>query len=264
MRPLLPTLPCLALVGAALTSCAPATNYLDPDGPRYIGGRADVPAHDSALRIVSYNIAYARQYERAIGCLREEPLRGADVLLLQEMNARAVEAMAEALGMHFVYYPASVRPGQNDMGSAILSPWPIEEARKLVLPHTSRVVHRARIATVATVQIEGAPVRVYSLHLTSPFGASGRTRGDQAEAVLADARGWSGAIIIGGDMNSHSVGKRFERAGFRWLTKSIGRTVGPFSFDHVYVRGIQAPSEAGVAHSCRGTSDHSPVWASLR
>ena len=252
------------LAAAALASCAKARNYLDPDAPRYVGGSGRVAVEEPALRIVSFNIAYARQHEKAVGCFREAPLRGADVVLLQEMHARAVESMANALDMHFVYYPSSMRPGQNDMGTAILSPWPIDEPRKLILPHTTRVIGRGRAATVATVRIDGTPTRVYSLHLGSPFGLSGGKRGEQAQAVLEDARGWDGPVIVGGDLNSKSVGKRFEAAGYRWLTKAVGRTVGPFSFDHVYVRGIDRPGEAGVARTCRGVSDHSPVWALLR
>ena len=250
----------LALAG---TSCASAINYTDPDGPRYVGQHAVRSGSDRALRVVSFNIAYARQVERALGCLVEPPLRGADVVLLQEMHAAAVEEMAKTLAMNFVYYPSSVRPGQKDMGTAILSPWPIESTAKVILPHTSRVVHRGRSTTAATVRIEGTGVRVYSVHLGSPFGLSGRKRGEQAEAVLADARRWEGPVIVGGDFNSKSVGKRFEAAGFRWLTKSVGRTVGPFSFDHLYVRGLEAAGEAGVDRTCRGASDHSPVWALL-
>jgi endonuclease/exonuclease/phosphatase family metal-dependent hydrolase len=250
-----------AVAGAA---CAPALNYIEPQGPRYVGGRGEVVDPEPSLRIVSFNIAYARGVEQALGCFRDPPLRGADVLLLQEMHAKAVEAMADALLMGFVYYPSSVRPGENDMGTAILSPWPIEATEKLILPHTTRVVRRSRAATIATVRIDGTPVRVYSLHLGSPIGLSGGKRGDQAQAVIEHARGWDGPVIVGGDLNSKSVGKRFEAAGYRWLTKSVGKTVGPFSFDHVYVRGLPNTSEAGAARTCRGASDHSPVWALLR
>jgi endonuclease/exonuclease/phosphatase family metal-dependent hydrolase len=253
------------MAAAALTSCAPALNYTDPQGPRYAGGHGVVSEAASGVRVVTFNIAYGRQIERAVACLREAPLHGADVVLLQEMHAPGAEAIAGALGMNYVYYPSSVRPGEKDMGTAVLSPWPIESTEKLVLPHTTRVMHRGRTATIATVRIHETAVRVYSLHLGSPFGLSGRRRGEQAEAVLADARRWDGPVIVGGDLNSKSVGKRFEAAGFRWLTKSVGKTVGPFSFDHVYVRALDATtSEVGVARSCRGASDHRPVWAVVR
>src|SRR5688500_10539090 len=99
------------ILGAAAFACAPATNYLDPQGPRYTGGTGVVAVDEPALRVVSFNIAYGKKYEQALPCFREPPLHGADVVLLQEMHAAAVEAMADALQVHFVYYPSSVRPG---------------------------------------------------------------------------------------------------------------------------------------------------------
>jgi len=249
-------------LAVGLTSCVSAVNYSEPDGPLYIGGHG-VRDADPAIRIVTFNIAYGRHVDRAIRCLQAPPLVRADILLLQEMHAPGAQEIARALDMHFAYYPSSVRRGERDMGTAVLSPWPIESTEKLVLPHTTRVIRRGRTATVAVVRVEGAAMRVYSLHLGSPLGLSGRQRGDQAEAVLADARRWPGPVIVGGDLNSKSVGRRFEAAGYRWLTKSVGRTVGPFSFDHVYVRGLDAASQAGVDRTCRGASDHSPVWTLL-
>jgi endonuclease/exonuclease/phosphatase family metal-dependent hydrolase len=253
-----------ALALASAAACAPVLNYTDPAGPRHSGGEGLPAASEAgAIRVVSYNIAYGREPEKAAACLGVPPLLGADVVLLQEMNAYATETMATALGMHFVYYPSSHRDGQPDMGESILSPWPIEATEKLVLPHTSHVLHRGRSATIATIRIEGVAVRIYSLHLGSPFGQTGGQRGDQAEAVIADARRWDGPTIIGGDLNSRSVSLRFEAAGFRWLTKSVGRTVGIFSFDHVFVRGLGATDGVGVG-TCPGASDHSPVWALVR
>jgi endonuclease/exonuclease/phosphatase family metal-dependent hydrolase len=152
------------------------------------------------------------------------------------------------------------------MGNAILSPWPMADTRKVILPHTSRIVHRQRIATVATVTIEGTRVRVYSVHLSSPFGLGEGGRRDQVDAVIADLRDWDGPVIIGGDLNSRAVGERFEAAGLRWLTKDLRRTCGPFAFDHVFVRGVGVPEihvSAEVARSCRGVSDHFPVVARL-
>jgi endonuclease/exonuclease/phosphatase family metal-dependent hydrolase len=252
------------LASLVLTSCTAAVNYVDSGGPRYAGGPGTVIDRDPSIRVVTFNIAYGKKYERASECFRDPPMTGADVVLLQEMDPRGVAFMAKALHMNFVYYPASYHPGmKRDIGNAVLSPWPIEATAKLILPHTTRVIHRERAAVVATVRIEGRPVRVYCLHLGSPFGLSGQQRGEQAEAVLVDARGYDGPVIVGGDLNSKSVGKRFEAAGFQWLTKSLGRTVGPFSFDHFFVRGLGAPAEAGIARTCKGASDHVPVWAVL-
>jgi endonuclease/exonuclease/phosphatase family metal-dependent hydrolase len=254
-----------AAVAAALwlTSCAVATNYTDPHGPGRSGAQGTVSDPDPSLRVVTFNVEYGREIERAAACLQAPPLRGADLVLLQEMHARGAERIAARLGMNFLYFPSSVRAGEREMGVAVLSPWPIVEGAKLILPHTTRVVHRLRIATVATVRIDGVDVRVYSTHLGSPVGMGGGQRGEQAQAVLEHAREWKGPVIVGGDFNSRSVASRFTAEGFSWPTASLRHTVGLFAFDHVFVRGLPGTSESGVAREC-SASDHSPVWADLR
>jgi endonuclease/exonuclease/phosphatase family metal-dependent hydrolase len=256
----------LVPLACTLAACAAAINYTDPAGPLFVGGEAVAPEPRPFVRIVTFNVAHAHQIEGAIRCLSAPPLRDADVVLLQEMDAPGTQAIAEGLALRYAYVPASARRGEPDMGNAILSPWPMDSARKLILPHTSRIVHRQRIATIATVTIDGAPVRVYSIHFTSPGGGGPRSRRDQADAVLADARAWPGPVIVAGDLNSRALGERFEAAGFRWLTKSLRKTVGLFTFDHVFVRGLPfsaMPSEAEVARTCKGVSDHFPVVARL-
>src|SRR2546427_13091255 len=82
---------------AAGIVCRAMVNYQSPVGPRY----AAVPppkstieryASDtvSPLRVVTYNVQYGRQVTRAISPLRHYgPLRDADIILLQEMDAPA-------------------------------------------------------------------------------------------------------------------------------------------------------------------------------
>jgi len=246
--------------------CATAHNYLDPEGPRFEGGRGAPSGSDPAIRVVTFNIKYAEHIDRAIEALRLPPLRGADVLVLQEMDAPGVEAVAQALAMHYVYYPASVPPSSGrDFGNAVLSPWPIEESRKILLPHKSRIIHQARAAVAATVRVAGRHILVYSVHLTSPLGTSASKRREQADAIIADARTCPNPVIIAGDFNSKGLGTRFEAAGFAWLTKGVGRTAGLFSFDHIFVRGLALADEtrAGVAREGPKASDHRPVWAEL-
>jgi endonuclease/exonuclease/phosphatase (EEP) superfamily protein YafD len=116
------------------------------------------------------------------------------------------------------------------------------------------------------VTIDGTPVRVYAVHFGSPAALGPGGRRAQAAAVIDDARTWSGPVIIGGDLNSRGVGEEFEKAGFRWLTKSLRKTVSLWTFDHVFVRGLPYGEWAGdaeVARSCKGASDHHPVVARL-
>lgn len=208
---------------------------------------------------------YGRRVEQAIRGLRSHPsLRDADVLALQEMDAPGVEAIARALGMSYLYYPASQDPKSgHDFGNAILSPWPIDQPRKILLPHWSRVIRRARAAVTARVWVDGRAIQVYSVHLGSPIGVSGGKRGAQAEVVLADAEAHPGPVIVAGDFNSHGIGERFLKRGYAWPTRHVGRSVGPFSFDHVFVRGLPPAATAGVAREVNDASDHRPVWTIL-
>ena len=259
----------LLALAAFTTACAAAHNYLEPEGPRFAGDPAAAAAprdDDGTLRVVTFNVAYAKQIPEAIAALKAEPLRGADVILLQEMDGPGTAAIAEALGLRYVYYPASRHPKTGrDFGNAILSPWPIEESRKVLLPGVARGSHQARAAVTASVRVGARTLTVYSVHLTSPWGMGGGGRGRQVDAILADAAGIAGPIVIAGDFNSHGVGERLAARGFRWPTRKVGHTIGPFSYDHVFVRGWppEGVLTAGIAKAGPKASDHWPVWVVL-
>jgi endonuclease/exonuclease/phosphatase family metal-dependent hydrolase len=246
-------------------SCATMQNYLEPDAPRFLGAYGTSPVADGVLRIVTFNIEYGRRIEGAIAGLRSHPsLKSADVLMLQEMDGPGVEEIAKALSLNYVYFPGSHDPkGGRDMGNAVLSPWPMEEPRKILLPHPSRVIHRARAVVCARITIEGRPVRACSVHLGSPLGVGPGARREQAEAVLKDVASSTDPVIIAGDLNSHGLGERFVKEGYVWATRSIGKTVGLFSFDHVFLRGLSGQVEAGVAREVKDASDHRPVWTTV-
>ena len=245
--------------------CATADNYPGAAEPRYAGVRPAPEARPTPdlLRVVTFNIEYAKRMAPAIRALREHPmLRAADLLFLQEMDSPSVAAVAEALGLNYVYYPASHHPGTHrDVGNAVLTPWPIEEDWKVLLPHQSRILHQGRAAVAARVRIGGRIVRVYSVHFGSPLGVSGGQRRAQAEVVLAHARQSPDPVVIAGDLNSHGLGRTFVAAGFAWPTDTVGGSRGSLSFDHVFTRGLEpGRSWAGVARDVEA-SDHRPVWA---
>jgi len=258
------------IVGAAALACACAstTNYPDPAGPRYSGvhTKASTP-RESGLRVVTFNVKYGRQAAAAAELLKTEPrLAGADVIALQEMDEASTELIARALAMNYVYYPAALHPvARKNFGNAVLSRWPLEDDVKIPLPHRGRLRKSLRIAVGATMRIPGRePVRVYSVHLETPAGISGRSRRDQAEAILADAAGHA-RVIVAGDFNSRGILELFERTGFRWLTRRIGPTISRFSWDHVAVKGLKLRdcASVGTVPGARKVSDHRPVWADL-
>lgn len=265
----------LILASAALLAgCATARNYLEVDRPVFEGSFAPAAAERPlpvTLRVVTYNVEVGAHVKEATGILRDRPeLRDADVVLLQEMDERGVEAMAEALSLAYVYYPSSHHTkDRRDIGNAILSPWPIEEHWKVPMPHLARVSGHARAAVGARLRIGERSLRVYSLHLATIIGLSKRQRREQLDAVWAHAATSTDPVVIGGDFNGKSMADHLSRQGFAWTTRGIGRTstLLRFSFDHVLARGLlpaAEPSRGVLRDVPPGVSDHFPVWALLR
>jgi len=255
-------------MGLVLGSCAPAINLLSLTGPRFEGHyaphRTPAASPDSSFRVVTFNIRFAREIDRAVEVLRDDSLRGADILALQEMDETGAERIARALGYNYAFYPAVVHPTSDRyFGPALLSRWPIERSWKVLLPHAGWTRGQRRTATAAVLRVRNAPVLAYAVHLETPVQISEAERRDQARAVLADAAGWRGPVVIAGDFNSEGIGLLLARRGYVWLTRRVGPTVAWFSWDHVFVRGLSParPPSAGVVRDVRGASDHHPVWA---
>jgi endonuclease/exonuclease/phosphatase family metal-dependent hydrolase len=258
----------MALAGATLAvpSCA-VRSYLDPSRPFYRTSHGVPRDTEAGLRVVTFNVKEGQRVREAAAALgAHDDLRDADVVVLQEMNADAVESVARALRMNSVYYPATREPRGPDWGNAILSPWPIEDARKLLLPHPGRFRRRGRTATSALVHHPSGTVRVYSTHLGSPWDTGEGSRRDQAASILDDAEGRAEPVVVAGDFNSEKIGRLFTRRGYCWPTAGVGPTIHGYSVDHVFARGLCAGSgrpRSGVARDVRDASDHRPVWAVL-
>ncbi len=257
----------LVLAIACGAGCATARNYEDPAAPVYHGGSAAPKDPASTLRVVTFNLKWGRNVERAAELFeRPGPLHDADLVVLQEMDRAGTERLAEALGYAYVYVPSAVHPvAKHDFGVALLSPWPLEDERKLLLPHQNIFRKLRRSAAVATLRSPLGPVRVYGIHFESPAGAPGHVRRDQARAVAADAEAWSGLTLVAGDFNGRTGPRQLRASGFGWPTESLKNTAGPFDFDHILARGLcpAGSPAAGVADDATDASDHDPVWAVL-
>ena len=243
-------------------------NYTSVVGPRYAATAAPRPTarEDGVVRVVTFNIKWALHTDSAIALLQSHPsLQDADIITLQEMDDPATRRVAEALGMSYVYYPATLHPqSKRDFGNAILSRWPITDDRKIVLPHLGRFGRTVRIATTATVTVRGVPVQVYSVHLATWIERGPGQRREQARAVVDDAAQYQ-RVIVSGDMNSHGIGKVVQEAGYAWLTEHNPSTVMLGNWDHVFVKGFAATdgTPTGVVRENRHASDHKPVWVAV-
>lgn len=173
--------------------------------------------------------------------------------------------------MNYVFFPSGVHPqSDQEFGTAVLSRWPLEDGRKVVLPHAAFITNLRRAVTQATVRCGTRRIAVMTLHLPAPLGLSYDDRQHQVETIIESARSVTDPLIVAGDFNARWVGSLFEKAGFTWLTKDLpGTTVVLWmrkKFDQMFARGF-APSSgaasAGVGDA-KGPSDHHPVWVRLR
>ena len=270
MRRVRGIVPSFALTALAMssTACATARNYTDPAGPIFVGQSSSLTRAAGDLRVVTFNIEFARHVDRAVDLLmRPGPLKDADVLVLQEMDRPGTESLARALGMNYAYVPAAVHPSSHrDLGVAIVSPWPIADVRKILLPHHHRFRKMRRSAAAATINASSGSVRVYAVHFETVFGASGRARRDQARAVADEATAWTAPVVIAGDFNGTEGARELANLGYTWLTRDVHNTAGPFDLDHILVRGLCATGvpPAAKAPDATDASDHAPVWATVR
>ena len=258
------------ILALATTACRTGRNYVGPEGPRHAGvprqPAAQSRGEPGALRVISFNIEFALQVDSAIAVLTSDPaLRGADVLLLQEMSGEATKRVAEALNLWYVYYPAIFHfRTDRQVGNAVLSRWPIVEDRKIVLPHVSRFVRTQRTATAATIRVGTLPVRIYSTHLGTMSDLAPARRRDQLRAILTDAEKYP-RVVIGGDMNDEGVGQVARASGYGWPTQHGPPTTMLGRLDHIFFKGLATPDSAGAGTGtvlgAGGASDHLPVWA---
>lgn len=267
---------------AVLTACAHTFNYTDPTGPRFAGTGSMDPVDawsgphveaatmartrtPDSLRVVTFNVRYAERTDLAIELLQTSPeLRGADVLMLQEMNEDAVAETAAALGMNYVYYPAVLHPvPKKNFGNAILSRWPIVDDEKVILPSRSVSRNSQRAAVAATLLVGNERVRVYAVHLSTVLEVWFTGQTYQIQALLRSAGDYD-HIIMAGDMNSRdNVSSQFTAAGYFWPSRDTGPTTHKFfAVDHVFTRGFTVGGSGAVQDNL-GASDHLPVWASL-
>jgi len=127
-----------------------------------------------------------------------------DVLILQEAwdtadNGRMADRLARALGLHHVYARAngSRRLIGFEEGAAVLSRFPIKEARRLVLS-PRKPWWENRIAIVAAVDLGDETLTVVGVHLTYESEEAGRR---QAESLLSRLPG-EGSLVVAGDLNA--------------------------------------------------------------
>lgn len=225
------------------------------------------------VRVVSWNIQYGIEVERAAHELSERPeARDVDVLLLQEMDETGTAAIAAALDANYAYTsPAPHAHTGRDFGNAVVTRWPIRHSAEIPLPHVAPVSGQPRSATHALVRVGDLDVSVYSVHTEIPALRLAR-RVEQFETVTADirARGFE-RVVVGGDFNTvtargaRALATSMSTAGLIRVSAedslSYRRMGRDMMLDHVFAAGFEV-RDAGVLAATEA-SDHLPIWVAL-
>lgn len=246
------------------------------------------PATPDTIKIVSYNIRWrgGDDLSKLIALLRDDPEIGrATIIGLQEVdrnkkrtgNVNTVRRMAEELGLYYAWAAPpppekNQKPQEEETGVAILSPYPLADVRRFVLPNEGPNGRR-RAAIGATVQIGSTPVRAYSLHAETR--TTNERRLQQFQAVLDDAQQHHAKIqriVVLGDFNTtmgkdvEATSKLFTGAHFQTPFSNDEETWRTFiiklKLDWLWLRGLTA-IEHGIDRDI-GLSDHWPLWTKAR
>jgi endonuclease/exonuclease/phosphatase family metal-dependent hydrolase len=207
-----------------------------------------------------------------------------DFLLLQEVSEgqkkasfhRQVDVIGGLLGLHHrTYFPNAKCLGGGRYGNAILSRYPVTEARNIELRHPlgkPRSVLHARFRLRRPGHGSPCTLHVFNAHL----GLTQWLRAHQLRQFLS-SRSFTHLdprtpAVLAGDFNDFwgSVGRKFlQPAGFRPMPRKL-RTFPSWapiqSLDHIYVRGqIDLLEVRRVDHAiARRASDHLPVLADAK
>lgn len=217
--------------------------------PQVVPLRGAAPRLGSFLRVASWNVEKGKRFEAIARLLESDGvLRWADLVLLNEAdygmnrsgNRHVALDLARRLGMHMAFAPAHLEltkgvdedlalPGENResvQGNAILSRYPIEEARVVPLPvsfepyefHEKR--YGRRHCLWARLRLRHGFLWAGTTHL--------ELRNSPADRAAAMRRilehlpgGGDDACLLGGDLNTNTFGRgtagRTLRAAARLL-----------------------------------------------
>lgn len=240
------------------------------------------------IKVVSYNIRWrgGKDLLKLAQFFKGDAagIGGAFIIGLQEVdrnrkrtgNKNTVKALADDLGMYYGWAapPVPKSEKEEETGVALLSPYPLTQVHRIVLPHEGPGKRR-RVALGATVNMPDGSFRVYSVHSENRMSLDKKL--DQMKAVLADLAHYPKDIpaIVLGDLNTWELGagsktiKLFTSAGFQTPFNdrpTFKRNLLFFplllKLDWIWLRHLQATSH-GIDRDI-GLSDHWPLWVNIK
>ena len=241
----------------------------------------------TSIKIISYNIRYrsGQQLRQLIDLLKhDQEIGGAAIIGLQEVdrnkkrtkNENTVKFIAEELGANYAWTAPPAKDNQEEeTGVAILSPYPLSDVQRIVLPHEGPGGRR-RVALGATVAIGGTRIRFYSVHAENRIPVAKKI--GQTKAVLTDLARFPKSMpaIVLGDLNTwegdavDKTSKLFPTENFSTpfdhekstFSTTILLVPIKFKLDWIWLRGLQA-TEHGIDKKI-DLSDHWPLFVSVK
>ena len=206
-----------------------------------LGNAAELPIAVTKIRLFILNVdhgypefeAHEKRFHETVAELKRLK---ADVIVLQEAwntngHGNMAQRLSGDLGLQYVFARANgsrERIGFEE-GAAILSRFPITEARRIVLK-PRRPIWENRIALMVKIDVGGSTLTLAGVHLSNSDSAD-----DQAEYLLEAARGHM-PDIIAGDLNSTPTSaavKAFVKEGF--IEASPKNATAELWIDHVFL-----------------------------
>lgn len=281
LRPILFIVPFSLLLSVTAQDRAAESKLLESGHATKLSHPATAPTE---IKIVSYNIRWrsGKQLQQIIDWLKDKNGRPS-IIALQEVDrakkrtghVNHARALADGLGMYYAWAapdaPHSRKASEEETGVQLLSPYPLTNITRIVLPHKGPG-GRWRVALGATVKIGGTSLRVYSVHSETRIPVSLKIA--QLGAVLSDLAHYpaSTPAIVMGDFNSWEpsaksrVRQLFSNAGFTTPFSDDSHTFTrnailfdlELKLDWIWLRGLQSPGH-GIDRSLT-VSDHFPLW----
>lgn len=219
----------------------------------------------TTFRVDNFNIRRGkgndgvRDLSRAIGVLQ-----GADIAGLQETSGTLfygwtdqAEQIAQALGSGFLFAPMSWRWFQPDLGSALISKFPVSSWSITRLPREEDEQDN-RLLISAEVLIQDRPVRLLVTHLTRR-----ESNAMQLDYVLEAFRNSPMPTILMADLNVDDSNKTLlSFLAEPDVTDAVEKAIGPFwRLDWIVTKGFDVVQGD---YTPRGISDHAHYWVELK
>jgi endonuclease/exonuclease/phosphatase family metal-dependent hydrolase len=244
-------------------------SHSNPAGSIEQGSFSTVTAKDSSeLKIVSWNLHRGEHLDDIIATLKNsDELQDADFILVQEIDAKGIQALAMSLEYNYAFSPAVYsREHDDEFGVGILSKWSLSDAKTVRLPNWLPRLAEERNAIKATATNGDRTLIVYSVH-TDVIRME-----PQAKFLAEEAGSQDNKIIVGGDFNTwrkssiDALESTMQEIGLERLSTNAGNTFVnfgvPFTLDHIFSSTVKDYS-SGVYYDT-DASDHFPLWAVIK